>query len=323
MATTKVPAIADRTLRRRLRAAREAVDMKQQDVAKVLDWSLSKIIRIENGHVSLSTSDLVALLACYQLINTEEGEALQELARTSRQPTIGRRYVGAVGRKMANWLDHEAYAAVVRHFETKLIPGSLQTEAYAGSIVSAYRPEASDDQISKIVEARLERQKALSRADGPTMYFIIDEFALRRAVGNEDGPLDYRVMIEQLRHLQQLNTGGRVAAGETIEPSLNPNIHIQIVPLEIGAYPMMRGPFEILEFADDDDESIVFLENPDDDIVIRDTEKETTPYLDAFDELQAKVASSDRTNRHLDMIIAFMVERRNGIPATALKSDST
>ncbi|HEX8761547.1 MAG TPA: helix-turn-helix transcriptional regulator, partial [Pseudonocardiaceae bacterium] len=55
------PTIHRRRLRYELRNAREAAGKTQRDVAAAMDWSQSKLIRIESGAVNISTNDLRAL----------------------------------------------------------------------------------------------------------------------------------------------------------------------------------------------------------------------------------------------------------------------
>src|SRR5688572_14514946 len=74
-----------RRLRHALRAARLSSRKTQKEVAEALDWSPSKVLRIEQGDNAISTTDLRALLALYE---TDEAHAteLVALARASRRP---------------------------------------------------------------------------------------------------------------------------------------------------------------------------------------------------------------------------------------------
>ena len=61
------PVVQRRRLRTELRKARQDAGLTQEQVADAMDWSLSKVIRIEAGTVGISTNDLKALLRHYQL----------------------------------------------------------------------------------------------------------------------------------------------------------------------------------------------------------------------------------------------------------------
>ncbi|BCB86561.1 helix-turn-helix domain-containing protein [Phytohabitans suffuscus] len=315
------PVVAKRQLRRRLRQARVAADKSQTDVAAALDWSPSKILRIENGQVGVQTSDIVALLTQYPQLSSEQVEELVALARESRKATVSSRYRDVLSRPFAEWLDHEAFAAEIIQYETKFVPGVLQTRAYAEAIVRAlYGKSVDDTTVGRIVDVRMTRAQTLTGPDGPKMSFIVDEAVLRRAVGNEGGSVGYRVMVEQLRQLQGLNTAGQAA----VPAEVNPNLAVQVVPFELGGYQALQSPFEVLGFEDEDDENMLYLELPGGDEVIRDRMDEIIPYMDMFADLQRRLASPDATNDIIDRVIALMEGGRNGIPdprdATAAKA---
>jgi transcriptional regulator with XRE-family HTH domain len=67
-----------------LRNKRELAQRTQKQVAHAMDWSASKVIRIEAGAVGISTTDLRALLAYYQIEDEKQTEELVELARVVR-----------------------------------------------------------------------------------------------------------------------------------------------------------------------------------------------------------------------------------------------
>jgi transcriptional regulator with XRE-family HTH domain len=200
------PAVAKRQLRLKLRRARYDADKTQNEVAEALDWSPSKVLRIENGQVTVATSDLMALLTQYPSLASEQVEDLIELARESRRPTVASRYRDVLPAPLLEWLEHEAYASVIRQYETQFVPGVLQTDDYATGIVQGILGAGTDEERAKrIVAARLERAEPLVGLDGPRMDFIIDEAALRRSVGNEDGSRGHLPMIEQLEYLKRAN----------------------------------------------------------------------------------------------------------------------
>ena len=81
------PAVAKWIVRVALRGARETESMTQGEVAKSLDWSLSKVQRIESGEVNLSTTDLMAMVRHYGNVTAEDANRLVELVRVSRKGT--------------------------------------------------------------------------------------------------------------------------------------------------------------------------------------------------------------------------------------------
>jgi transcriptional regulator with XRE-family HTH domain len=87
MTTVQGPTVGRRRLRSALRRAREDAGLTQEQVAAAMDWSLSKLIRIEAGTVSISTNDVKALLNYYQMTDGSQVADLVALARVARRRT--------------------------------------------------------------------------------------------------------------------------------------------------------------------------------------------------------------------------------------------
>jgi transcriptional regulator with XRE-family HTH domain len=108
-----------------------------------------------------------------------------------------------------SWIEHEENAETLRIWQMGVFSGLLQTEDYARTIL-AVNPGVSDDLVSERLAARLARQSILARDDPPTVWFLVDEAALRRCV---DSP---HVMAAQLARLSGV--------------ARLPNVTIQVVP---------------------------------------------------------------------------------------------
>ncbi|MGH3977188.1 MAG: Scr1 family TA system antitoxin-like transcriptional regulator, partial [Pseudonocardiaceae bacterium] len=140
------PAIHRRRLRSELRNAREAAGMTQRDVAAAMDWSQSKLIRIESGAVNISTNDLRALLHHYNVDSTRI-DALVDVARAGREMTRWSIYKDVASPELIAFLGYESSASIIRTFEPFLVPGLLQTEEYARTVISsreAHNPHTID-----------------------------------------------------------------------------------------------------------------------------------------------------------------------------------
>lgn len=108
----------------------------------------------------------------------------------------------------------------LRWFEPLVVPGLLQTEAYARAILST-RMGATREELDDAVAGRVERQRILDREHPPELWVILDEAVLRRPVGSPD------VMRDQLVRL--------------VEAGQRPNIAIQMIPFGAGAHEGLRG----------------------------------------------------------------------------------
>ena len=315
------PAVAANRLRSRLVRFREAAQLTQVNVATELDWSESKLHRIENGPGRVQTSDLLAMLTLYGISDEPERQAMVELARASRQPGISTRYGRQLPPRFVEYLDYESFADHVYNYEVALIPGPIQMSGYADAVVAALLGGEAEERQAAIVYARNERAQYLTGPQGPSVDFIIDEVALHRAVGGEElsWDLKYSTMERLTEHLKELNTRGRAKLGQSIRADLNPDISIQLVPLEWGAYSALRGPFVILEFNSPDDDPLVYLENPTGEEILR-SPSDTSVYTQLFRRLSESIPGAEQTNDLLDYIRASYVRRLAEYPANVRRA---
>jgi transcriptional regulator with XRE-family HTH domain len=266
-----------------LRKAREAADMKQSDVAKAMDWSPSKLIRIESGQVSISTNDLRALLDHYKIKDSRRTSSLLELAKSSRGSSFYDQYTSVLKAGFRDYLAYEAAASVIRQYDPLLISGLLQTEEYARAVLDAGGLNAEETERAWAV--RQHRQEVHDRDDPPEMYFVIDEAAIRRQVG---GP---RTMARQLERLKEY-------AAQT-------HISLRVLPFARGANPGMFGNFIMLEFSESDLDDLIHIETVED-ITIKDDAEFIGRYLDRFEELESSSLSTEDSLVYLDKVIAEM-----------------
>lgn len=263
MPTGNDPTVQRRRLRTELRRAREAAGFTQRGVAEEMDWSLSKLIRIESGSVGISTTDLKALLAHYHVTDPRRVAELVAVGRAAKERAWWSAYREVTRREFLDFLGYEASAATIRTFEPLLVPGLLQTEEYAQVSLSVL----GVSRVEQLVELRMERQERLfSRADPPNMFFILDDAVIHRAVG---GPT---LMRNQLRHIRDMMD--------------HPNVSVRVVPFDAGLYPRIRGPYVLFEFPGDDDEDALYLEDTQGQMLIRRDAAETAAYLEAFWQLE-------------------------------------
>jgi transcriptional regulator with XRE-family HTH domain len=164
-------------LRHELRRTRMQRGMLQREVAAALDWSLSKLIRIETGVVGITVTDLRALLAHYGVTDPAYVEKLCAAARDSRRSAWWDRYQEVLTPQYQTFLAYEGTASTIREYSWPLIPGLLQTAEYARALIS-YR--GVDD---RLIYARRERSVLFGRQTRPGMCFILDEAGLHRWTG--------------------------------------------------------------------------------------------------------------------------------------------
>lgn len=239
------PTIHRRRLRSELRRAREAAGKTQRETASSMDWSMSKLIRIETGDVRIGTNDLRALLSYYE-ISDDRISDLVEVARAAREPARWSNYRSVASPEYLVYCGYESSAAIVRNFEPIVVPGLLQTEEYAREVIS----QVQDQQVvDGLVDLRIERQELLVREPSLDFHFIIDESVIRRIVGGT------QIMRRQLIHLKELAT--------------QPHVHLRIATFDLGVYVGMLIPYVHFEFGNAEDEDILYIENPTGELIIR------------------------------------------------------
>jgi transcriptional regulator with XRE-family HTH domain len=259
------PVVQRRRLRTELRRARLDAELTQEQVATAMDWSLSKLIRIENGTVGISTNDLKAILAHYKITDDGRAAEMLGLARGSRERSWWSAYRDASPR-LIQLIEYESASFIIRNFQPMLIPGLLQTEEYAATMIRNLIPQAPTQDVNTTVEIRMRRQQLLRQPETPLMFFIMDEAAVRRLVG---GPEAMR------RQLQRL-----------LDESDKPTVTIEVVPFSAGAHPGMQGPFMLFEFPDAADDDALYLEAPNDARLNRDDAEEISLFRERFEVLR-------------------------------------
>lgn len=236
------PVLGRRRLSAALRQARDGTGATQEQVAAAMDWSLSKLIRIEKGTVGISTTDLRSLLAYYGIHDSERVNGLVRLAKTSRERPWWATYREHLpSSDFEKLLGLEAEASKVETFQMTLVPGLLQTQAYIRYVLGGITHKMESPQAVNVrEEVRLRRQEAVVNAETPPNFrFVLDEAVLRRVANNET------TMREQLLHLADLSTRS--------------NITIVVIPFGAGPY-VDSGTFSILSF-EGSDPPVVYLEN--------------------------------------------------------------
>jgi transcriptional regulator with XRE-family HTH domain len=261
------PVVQRRRLRAELRKAREEAGLTQEQVAGAMEWSPSKVIRIEAGTSRITPNDLKALLRHLDVVDEQRTGELLALARAARAPSWWSQYRHIASAGFLQFVEYEAAASATSNFEPLLIPGLLQTEEYARAVVQQFDEQRTAERVDALVKLRMTRQELLDRADPPRLYFIVDEAVVRRLVGGR------AVMRRQLRHL--------------IQTADRPNVTIELVPFNAGVHPGMHGPFVVIEFPDAADDDVLYLESPRGDVVYRDSPEEIKASREAFGHLRA------------------------------------
>jgi transcriptional regulator with XRE-family HTH domain len=225
------PTVRRRRLAAELRRLRDGARLTGDQVAERLGWSPSKISRYELARTGLNPADVGKLLDLYGVDGRQRDELLA-LAREARLRGWWQAYSDALPEDFLAFIGLEAEARSVRQWHAEVVPGLLQTQAYAREVLRGFQKVAivTPRQIERRLQARLERQQLLLREPPPELHIVLDESVLLRRLG------DNATMDAQLRRM--------------VEVSQLPNVTLQVLPLD-RHHPLTLGSFVLLTFGDE------------------------------------------------------------------------
>lgn len=208
-----------------VRHLRERAGLTRPELAARIHKSVSLIEAIERGERAATEEVTADLEAVPEL----RADGVLSVLRGEMKDGLGYQ---ALPSWFQDWAVLEQVAVRLRWFEPLLVPGLLQTEAYARALLMD-RIGTSPESIDERVSARMERQAILSRDEDPPEFLaVIDEAVLRRPVG---GP---KVMMAQLGHL--------------IDARRRANVVIQVIPAITAVHDGLAGAgFAVAEFGDE------------------------------------------------------------------------
>jgi transcriptional regulator with XRE-family HTH domain len=125
-----------------------------------------------------------------------------------------------------DYMLHEKEAISIWWYEALLIPGLLQTEAYARTLISSHCPPLDEETIEERVAARLNRQSLLIRKPPVACSYVVYEAALR-------APLVDKEQLLRILELERLN-----------------NVTIQVLPFDRAIPAALMGAMVLLENPD-------------------------------------------------------------------------
>lgn len=218
-----------RQLGRHLRELRGRARYSVKAAAEALEWSEAKLWRIETGQTSLRSHDAELMCRIYSA-PAEMTDALMGLAKETKARGWWHAYGDVIPQGFDIYISLEEVASELAWYEGELVPGVLQTEDYARTVIRVFSPDEDPEEIERRVRLRITRQALLTRrAARPEFRMVIGEAALRRPVGGHD------VMAAQLAHI--------------IGAAALPNVMIRVMPLAADLHlGTMSGPFVILRF---------------------------------------------------------------------------
>ncbi|GAA4240403.1 helix-turn-helix transcriptional regulator [Actinomadura meridiana] len=239
------PFIRRRRLATELRALREESGMTADELARRIYRSRMTVSKLENGRTRPDTRDIVKILRILGATG-DKFNAILEIACEAAERGWWDSYGDAMGPRQRMYADLESGAATIRGYNQMSIPGLVQSPEFTQALVEMDKIEGFELGYvpERNAEARLKRQEAVFRCEGPLGEIILDEFVMKRLA------VPLPVMAAQLRHMVEVLTR-------------EPRFAIRVLPLDARLSPGRLPPsgFMLYTFPDPADPVLVVAEN--------------------------------------------------------------
>lgn len=269
------PTVRTRRLGKELLRLREASGLKLDDVTARTGMPGSKVSRIEKARLGVRSDDLDSLLDLYSVDDGERRDVLHAFARDGRKRGWWQTYRDIISPAYADLISLETDAVNMRSYQSTLIPGLLQTAAYARATIAAINMTSTPAEVDALVEVRMARQSVLSRPQPLELWAVIHEAALRpRIRGNT------ALMKEQLQWL--------------LDKQELPHVSVQVLPLDAPPHVGLSGSFAVLGFPETSDLDVVLVESLTSSLYVEDP-AEVSRCGSAFEHLRAAALPLDES----------------------------
>lgn len=265
------PTLRLRRLAAELRRLRSQAGLTREEVAERTRINEATLYRIEAARARPQARTLLALLDLYG-VSEELRDELVALSRQAGEQSWLQSFPTELPEPYPTYISFEGEAKSLLNYECLFVPGLLQTEDYARAALQRGNANATEEEIDRLLEARLGRQAVLTRDPPLRLWAIVDEAALHRPVGSRE------VMKAQL---------GRLAEAASL-----PHVTVQALPYDVGGHPGMAGSFVILRFGEPATSDVVYIESQAGDLFLE-SETDLSRFNAIFEHLRALALPPD------------------------------
>ncbi|MFI0940266.1 helix-turn-helix domain-containing protein [Streptomyces sp. NPDC021020] len=291
------PTVRSRRLGAALREYRLAAKLEQLQVAEVIAASQTRVSRIETGHVTARPIEIRAMLDAFGVADLDIRKKLEDMSRASY--------------RRGWWLEHSAYlrpdyldhisleddATYIREWQPVVVPGLLQTPAYAEAVITASPSFVAPERVEHLIRVRQTRQAKIAPGAANYTAIVWEPVVVHPLV-------DPKAHIEQLQHILTVTE--------------RQNVTVQVMPFAAGALAGAASAFSSFSFDDEPIVEAVTMDN------VRGTSVLEAPadlaaYTNVFDKLRSAALSPDDSVR---LIQSALREGKKGTQWTTLKAVS-
>ncbi|MFI7295350.1 helix-turn-helix domain-containing protein [Streptomyces sp. NPDC050121] len=265
------PTVRSRRLGRALRQYRLDAKFDQPQAATVIASSQARISRLESGHVTARVIEVRLLLDAYGVRDPDVCAKLEELAKHSKNRGW---WLEHAEHLRPDYVDHIALeddATYIREWQPVMMPGLLQTPAYAEAVIAASPHYIEPERAAQLVKVRMGRQAKIEEG-GASYTAILWEAVLAQ-------PL---VSIEI--HREQLSA--------ILEVGKRKNVTVQVLPISAGVLAGYSCAFYSFSFDEEPTVEAVAMDNLRGTSVLEGAE-DLAAYASAFDLLRSSALTPD------------------------------
>ncbi|MFR9798124.1 helix-turn-helix domain-containing protein [Streptomyces sp. MS06] len=205
------------TVGRQLKLRREAVGMRAGDFGKAVGYGEDLVYKIESGK---------RIPRPEYLDRADEVLGAGGLLAAMKEDVAKVRYP----KKVRDLAQMEARAVEIAVYVCHSISGLLQTPEHARAAFESRQPPYSEEEVERMVAARMARQSIYDRDPAPALSFVLEEAPLRRPLG---GTMVWQQQLERLLEVGRLR-----------------NVSLQVMPTHRETHPGLDGKIELLKFED-------------------------------------------------------------------------
>lgn len=195
-----------------------------------MQWIGPKLSRIENANAHIRPGEVAELLNVYGVDDGEVVTALEALAKDAHKQGWWQTYSGILSPAYADYISLESDAASIHAHAPLLVPGLLQTAAYARETIAANAIRRSPQEVAALAEVRMARQAVLTQPERPLRFWAV----INEAVLHQRFAARPTTMRDQLRRL--------------LDATELPNVTLQVMPLDATPHPGSTGGFNLVSF---------------------------------------------------------------------------
>lgn len=276
------PTVRRITLSHQLAQLRKAAGLSLEEAAALIHTTPLTVRRIERGEFAVRLVYVQQLLPAYLRDRPEEERQeltrdVLELATEANEPGWWANYRDVMPNWLSPLLSLEDEAYLIRSYAPHFVPGLLQTAGYARAQLVMGSPDAASEEIDRMVEVRMNRQRRLAEQEEPVrLWALFEQNVFARPVG------DSAVMRGQIDHL--------------LEHFEEKHLTFQVIPFTAGGHPGAYGAYSLYRLRTQVLPDVVYVENLTRGLYLDDP-SEVAAHLAALDRMASGYAATRTTTR--------------------------